>query len=131
MFADQGTRAAGLYRMASQAVNAGGGGLNTSGGLQLLAEVIQSPDSEMAFLDKPGDTGLEDHAGLVSNPRRIGRDEPEQVLIKVGVRKMGARNAGLPNAEKGEEEKKPEGEGGRGGGPVIQWIETVGTPSSG
>ena len=69
VLANQGARAAGFDRVASQAVNTGGGGLNPSGGLQFLAEMIQPPDSEMAFLDEPGNTRLEDHAGLMSNPR--------------------------------------------------------------
>ena len=72
MFADQGPRAAGLHRVASQAVDTGVGGLNTSGGLQLLAEVVQPPDREVTFLDKPGDSRLQEQTGLVSNARRIG-----------------------------------------------------------
>ena len=54
MFADQGPRAAGLNRVTSQAVDTGVGGLNTGSGLQLLAEVVQPPDREVTFLDKPG-----------------------------------------------------------------------------
>ena len=69
VFAEEGARAAGFDRVASQAVNTGGGGLNPSGGLQFLAEMIQPPDSEMAFLDEPGDTRLEHHPALMSNPR--------------------------------------------------------------
>ena len=49
----------------------------------------------------------------MSNSRRIGRDEPSQVVIQVGIGKMGPRNASFPDAEEGEQEKKREvGSGG-------------------
>ena len=114
MFADKGPRAAWLNRVTSQAVDAGVGGLNSGSGLQLLAEVVQPPDREVTFLDKPGNSWLQEQTGFMGNTRGIGRDEPGKVVIKVGIGKMGPRNASFPDAEEGEQEKKWEVGSGRG-----------------
>ena len=114
MFADQGAWAPRLDRMTSQAVNAGVGGKSPRGSFQLLAEVIEPPDRQMTFLDEPGDARLQHHAGLMGNPSRIGRDEPQQVLIQVCVREVGTRNASFTHAEEGEEEEEEKGVGGGG-----------------
>ena len=93
MFADQGAGASRLNRVTSEAVNAGVGGKSPRGGFQLLAEVVKPPDRQMTFLDEPGDAWLQYHAGLMGNPSRIGRDEPQQVLIQVCVREVGSGNS--------------------------------------
>ena len=114
MFANQGARASRLDRMTSEAVNAGVGGKSPRGGFQLLAEVVEPPDRQMTFLDEPGDAWLQYHAGLMGNPSRIGRDEPQQVLIQVCVREVGSGNSSFTHTEEGEEEEEEKGVGGGG-----------------
>ena len=114
MFADQGARAARLDRVPSEAVNAGVGGKGPRGSFQLLAEMVKPPDCQVTFLDEPGDAWLQNHTGLMGNPSRIGRDEPQQVLIQVCIRKVGSGNSCFTYPEEGEEEEEEKGMGGGG-----------------